>query len=165
MALVWDLEESELSGSAHRPCVGVLLVGIERPEQSPSSIRDEVVPGALAATFVSSDGRTFEPPPADWVPSGDWKNPRAMFAGSPQTLIGDLIREGVTGAAGHVADPYLQSTIRPEILFPAYLAGFNLAEAFYLAMPNLSWQTVVIGDPFRSPFRRAPLTAPRSTTA
>ena len=116
------------------------------------------VPGALAATFVSSDARTFEPPPADWVPSGDWSKGRGLFAGSPQTLIGDLIREGVTGAAGHVAEPYLQSTIRPEILFPAYLAGFNLAEAFYLAMPKLSWQTVVIGDPLCSPFTRAPLT-------
>jgi Tfp pilus assembly protein PilF len=116
------------------------------------------VPGALAATFVSSDARTFEPPPPDWVPSNDWNNPRALFAGSPQTLIGDLIREGVTGAAGHVSEPYLQNTIRPDILFPAYLAGFNLAEAFYLAMPNLSWQTVVIGDPLCSPFKRPLLT-------
>jgi tetratricopeptide (TPR) repeat protein len=48
--------------------------------------------------------------------------------------------------------------IRPEILFPAYLAGFNLAEAFYLAMPALSWQTVVIGDPLCAPLRRESLT-------
>jgi len=32
--------------------------------------------------------------------------------------------------------------VRPEILFPAYLAGFNLVEAVYLAIPTLSWQTV-----------------------
>src|SRR5262249_25439643 len=43
------------------------------------------------------------------------------------------------------------------ILFPAYLAGANLAEAFYLAMPYLSWQTVVIGDPLCAPFRTHPL--------
>ncbi len=33
----------------------------------------------------------------------------------------------------------------------------NLAEAFYLAMPNLSWQNVVIGDPLCAPFREQPL--------
>jgi tetratricopeptide (TPR) repeat protein len=68
-----------------------------------------------------------------------------------------LIREGATGVAGHVAEPYLQSTIRPDVLFPAYLSGLNLAEAFYAAMPHLSWQTIVIGDPLCAPFRRAPL--------
>jgi Tfp pilus assembly protein PilF len=74
------------------------------------------------------------------------------------TLVGDLIREGATGVAGHVAEPYLQSTVRPQILFPAYLAGFNLIEAFYLAIPHLSWQTVVIGDPLCAPFPRPALT-------
>jgi Tfp pilus assembly protein PilF len=107
---------------------------------------------------VSTDARTFDPPPDDWTPSGDWKSPSAVFAGSPQTLIGDLIREGVTGVAGHVSEPYLESLIRPQILFPTYLEGFNLAEAYYLAMPSLSWQTVVIGDPLCVPFPRRALT-------
>jgi uncharacterized protein (TIGR03790 family) len=118
----------------------------------------EFAPGALAATFVSTDGRTFEPPPDDWTPSEEWKNPSAAFGGSPQTLTGDLIREGVTGVAGHVSEPYLESVIRPQILFPTYLEGFNLAEAFYLAMPSLSWQTIVIGDPLCVPFPRRALT-------
>jgi uncharacterized protein (TIGR03790 family) len=115
------------------------------------------VPGSLAATFVSSDGRTFEKPPDGWMPTGNWNDRRAWFAGSPQSLVGDLIREGATGVAGHVAEPYLQSTVRPDILFPAYLAGFNLVEAFYLALPHLSWQTVVVGDPLCAPFARPPL--------
>lgn len=116
------------------------------------------VPGAVAATFVSTDARTFEEPPADWEPTSNWDVRSSYFGGSPQTLIGDLIREGATGVAGHVAEPYLQSTIRPEILFPAYARGLNLAEAFYLAMPHLSWQTVVVGDPLCAPFERATLT-------
>ena len=33
------------------------------------------------------------------------------------------------------------------------MSGFNLAEAFYLAMPFVSWQTVVVGDPLCAPFR------------
>jgi tetratricopeptide (TPR) repeat protein len=72
--------------------------------------------------------------------------------------VGDLIREGVTGVAGQVAEPFLQSAIRADILFPAYLAGSNLVEAFYAAMPHLSWQTVVVGDPLCAPFRRRTLT-------
>ena len=48
--------------------------------------------------------------------------------------------------------------VRPQILFPAYLSGFNLIEAFYLAIPHLSWQTVVIGDPLCAPFPRKVLT-------
>ncbi len=86
-------------------------------------------------------------------------NDRATwFGGSPQSLVGDLIREGLTGVAGQVSEPYLQSAVRPDVLFPAYLAGFNLVESFYLAIPHLSWQTVVIGDPLCAPFARRPLT-------
>lgn len=110
------------------------------------------VPGALAAMFVSTDGRTFREPPPEWK-LGTWTDRRTLFQGSPQSLAGDLIREGVTGIAAHVAEPYLDGTIRPDILFPAYLAGFNLVESFYLAMPYLSWQTVVVGDPLCAPFR------------
>jgi uncharacterized protein (TIGR03790 family) len=111
------------------------------------------VPGAIAGMFVSSDGRTFNEPPASWT-IGTWNDKTTHFAGSPQSLAGDLIREGVTGVAGHVAEPYLDGTIRPDILFPAYLTGFNLAESFYLAMRYVSWQTVVVGDPLCAPFAR-----------
>jgi uncharacterized protein (TIGR03790 family) len=113
-------------------------------------------PGALAGSFVSTDGRTFKEPPAQWT-HGRWEDARTHFAGSPQSMAGDLIRQGVTGVSAHVAEPYLDATIRPDVLFPAYLAGFTLAESFYLAMPNLSWQTVIIGDPLAAPFPRKTL--------
>jgi tetratricopeptide (TPR) repeat protein len=64
-----------------------------------------------------------------------------------------VIREGVTGVAGHVSDPFVDGAIRPDVLFPAYVSGLNLVESFYLAMPFLSWQTVVFGDPLCAPFR------------
>jgi uncharacterized protein (TIGR03790 family) len=114
------------------------------------------VPGAIAGMFVSTDARTFREPPAGWA-IGPWVDRAKYFAYSPQSLSGDLIREGVTGVAGHVAEPYLDATIRPNVLFPAYLSGFNLAEAFYLAMPYVSWQTVVVGDPLCAPFPRKAL--------
>ena len=117
----------------------------------------EFVPGALAGMFVSTDGRTFTEPPADWVPN----DPKRPGFGS-QSLAGDLIRDGITGVAAHVTEPFLDATIRPQVLFPAYLAGFNLAESYYLAMPFLSWQTVIIGDPLCVPFPRKALTAERA---
>jgi uncharacterized protein (TIGR03790 family) len=109
------------------------------------------VPGSLAAMFVSTDGRTFKEPPETWNVTA-WQDPKTYFENSPQSLAGDLIREGATGVAAHVAEPFLDAAIRPQILFPAYTHGFNLAESFYLAMPFLSWQTVVVGDPLCRPF-------------
>lgn len=114
----------------------------------------EFVPGAIAGMFVSTDGRTFKEPPPTWRPSSDGRR-ESVFGGSHQSLMGDLIREGVTGAAGHVDEPFLDGTIRPEILFPAYASGRNLAEAYYAAMPYLSWQTLIVGDPLCAPFPHA----------
>jgi uncharacterized protein (TIGR03790 family) len=140
-----------------KPVLGYYSWGSNDPRNRVRSFGLGFVPGAIAGMFVSTDARTFQEPPADWVPTGD-EDKSKWFAGSGQSLIGDLVREGVTGAAGHVAEPLLAATVRPEILFPAYLAGFNLAEAYYLAMPAISWQNVVLGDPLCAPFRRQTLT-------
>ena len=111
------------------------------------------VPGAVATLFVSSDARTLKEPPDNWQPGGAGNS---IFEGSSQSLVGDLIRAGVTGVAGQVAEPYLDGTLRPDILFPAYVRGLGLVDAFYSAIPFLSWQTVVFGDPLCAPFRTAP---------
>jgi uncharacterized protein (TIGR03790 family) len=106
----------------------------------------EWLPGAIASEFVSTNGRTFMRPPADWT-LGSWKDKKSFFGGSPQSLTADLLEEGATGASGHVYEPYLEATPRPEYLFPAYLEGRNLAESFYLAIPYVSWMNIVVGDP------------------
>lgn len=103
-------------------------------------------PGAIATTIGSFDARTFRAPPGTWQPTAS-PDRASWFEGSGDGLIGDLIREGVTGVSGQVGEAYLGGNVRPDILLPAYLAGFTLAEAFYLATPALSWQTVVVGDP------------------
>jgi uncharacterized protein (TIGR03790 family) len=112
-------------------------------------------PGALASMFLSSDARTMAEPPAAWTPGAAG----SIYAGSAQSLTADLVRAGVTGAAGQVAEAYLDGAVRPDILFPAYVSGLNLAEAFYRAIPSLSWQTVVLGDPLCAPFRTASVPA------
>ncbi|MBI4875568.1 MAG: TIGR03790 family protein [Acidobacteria bacterium] len=104
------------------------------------------LPGAIATEYVSTNGRTFARPPAQWT-TGPWQNKDRFFAGSPQGLTADLIQEGASGASGHVYEPFLGLTPRPQELLPAYLAGRNLAESYYLAIPALSWQNIVVGDP------------------
>jgi uncharacterized protein (TIGR03790 family) len=104
------------------------------------------LPGAIATEFVSYDARTFRPPPAKWE-IGTWNDPHSWYAGAPQSLTGDYIHEGVTGASGQVFEPFLAFCPRPDYILPAYYSGRNLAESFYLGIPGLSWMNVVIGDP------------------
>jgi len=106
----------------------------------------EWLPGALVTEYVSTNGRTFNRPPAGWTIS-TWSEPARWFDGSPQTLTADYIHEGATGCSGHVYEPFLDFTPHPDQLFPAYFHGRNLAESYYAAMPALSWQNIVVGDP------------------
>jgi uncharacterized protein (TIGR03790 family) len=138
------------------PVMGYFSWGSTDPQNRVRAVKMDFVPGAIGATFVSTDARTFKEPPAAWLPTNT-NDRTTWFEGSPQSLVGDLIREGLTGVAGQVSEPYLQSAVRPDILFPVYLSGFNLVESFYLSIPHLSWQTVVIGDPLCTPFARRPL--------
>jgi uncharacterized protein (TIGR03790 family) len=108
------------------------------------------LPGGIVTAYVSSDGRTFARPPESWVPGHDWVLRTGWFGGSPQSLVADSILEGATGGSGHVYEPYLQFTPRPDFLLPAYYSGRNLAESYYLAVPALSWQNIVVGDPLCS---------------
>jgi len=108
------------------------------------------LPGAIATEFVSTNARTFKKPPDSWIPSMDWSAPGGLFAGSPQSMSADYILEGATGMSGHVDEPYLAQTPRPELLLPAYYKGRNLAESYYLSIRSLSWQNIVLGDPLCS---------------
>jgi uncharacterized protein (TIGR03790 family) len=103
-------------------------------------------PGALASSFMSSDARTMAAPPANWQPAV-WSETASYFAGSPEALAADWLAAGLTGLAGQVAEPYLDGAVRPATLHEAWVRGYTLAESFYLAMPYLSWQAVVFGDP------------------
>lgn len=104
------------------------------------------LPGAIATEFVSTDGRTFARPPDSWNIT-TWEDKAHLFAGSPQTLTADYIHEGASGCSGHVYEPYLVATPHPQYLFPAYFSGRNLAESYYVSIPGLSWQNIVVGDP------------------
>jgi len=105
------------------------------------------LPGAIVTEYVSTDARTFLKPPANWKTSREFQNPAAWFIRSPQSLSADYLLEGASGASGHVYEPYLHLNPRPDLIFPAYYKGRNLADSYYMGIPSLSWQNIVIGDP------------------
>ena len=107
------------------------------------------LPGAIATEFVSTNARTLKRPPDTWNITS-FQDREHFWADSPQSLSADHIHEGVTGVSGNVFEPYLTGCVRPEYALPAYAQGRNLAESFYIAMPFLSWQGVVFGDPLCS---------------
>ena len=91
---------------------------------------------ALAETYVSSSGRSFED--SSFVePTIGW-----------QSMVADLIHEnGVTGVKGYVFEPYTTAMSRVNYLFDRWTNGYNLAESFYASSYCLGWMDVVIGDP------------------
>ena len=129
--------------------IGYASWGSNDPDRKQRRLGFQWLPGAIMTEYVSTNGRTFTIPPDSWNPGLDW-SPKLFFAGSPQSLTADYIHEGATGASGHVYEPYLQFTPRPDILLPSYYHGRNLAESYYLAIPALSWMNIVVGDPLCS---------------
>jgi uncharacterized protein (TIGR03790 family) len=126
--------------------IGYAGWGSNDPNRKRRFVGFEWLPGAIVTEFVSTDGRTFARPPDDWNIS-TWGDRAHWFAGAPQSLSADYIHEGATGVSGHVFEPFLGFTPRPDFLFPAYLSGRTLAESYYLSIPALSWQNIVVGDP------------------
>jgi len=89
-------------------------------------------PGAIAVHIHSSSAATLR------LSNGGWTGP--------------LVARGVTATVGNVFEPYLQFTHPPHLLLKALARGWTLAEAAYFALPALSWQAVLIGDPLYRPF-------------
>ena len=135
-----ELEQTNEPWYGKREAIGYASWGSNDKRHTRRRLGFQWLPGALATEFVSTDGRTFHRPPDDWTIGKE-------FSGSRQSLTADLLADGATGASGHTDEPYLAFCPRPELLFPAYLSGRNLAESFYVAMPALGWMNVVAGDP------------------
>ncbi len=71
---------------------------------------------------------------------------------STEGWCGPLIARGATATVGNVEEPYLEYTHRPDLLLDALARGDDLVDAAYFALPLLSWQGIVIGDPLYRPF-------------
>jgi uncharacterized protein (TIGR03790 family) len=94
--------------------------------------------GAIGETYVSTDGRTFTAPPT-----------------YGQSLVADLVEEGITGVKGYVYEPYSFAMAIVSVLYDRYTSGYNLAESYYMASRSLSWMDVVVGDPKTSVYSTA----------
>lgn len=90
-------------------------------------------PGAIALHIHSYSAHTLRSASAGWC--------------------GPLVARGVAATAGNVFEPYLGFTHRPDLLLQALARGRNLGDAAYYALPVLSWQAVLIGDPLYRPFK------------
>jgi uncharacterized protein (TIGR03790 family) len=89
-------------------------------------------PGAVAMHIHSYSARTLHSASAGWS--------------------GPLVARGATATVGNVFEPYLQLTHHPDLLLRALARGATLADAAYYALPALSWQAILIGDPLYRPF-------------
>lgn len=123
------------------PLAGYISWGSNDRSFSDTNYRNlTFVPGAICETAVSTSGHFLRTP------------------GKGQSQIAALIRRGITGVKGYVAEPYLVSVARPDHLMQMYTSGRNLAEAFYSASPKLGWRDVIVGDPLCAPYRKAAAT-------
>lgn len=93
--------------------------------------------GSIAETHVSTSARSF--------------SPGTEYG---QSLIADLIAEGVSGVKGYVYEPFTIAIAQSNILFDRYtdldtegFPKFNMAESYFSASRMIGWMDVVIGDP------------------
>ncbi len=141
------LNDSEAVLTNQKDVIGYASWGSNDKERNQRFLHFQWLPGAIATEFVSTDARTFSRPPAAWRPGHNWNDSSAFFAGTPQNLSADYIEEGASGVSGQTWEPYLAFCPRPDFVLPAYFAGRNLAESFYMGIPGLSWMNIVVGDP------------------
>ena len=143
------LDQTATVLSEQRDVIGYAAWGSNDPNRHRRFLKFQWLPGAVAMEFVSTDARTLKHPPDDWNLT-TWQDKQHMFGGSPQSLSADYVHEGATAATGNVYEPYLAGCARPDYLLPAYFQGRTLAESYYLSIPFLSWQGVLLGDPLAS---------------
>ncbi|MFI5335618.1 MAG: TIGR03790 family protein [Opitutales bacterium] len=67
---------------------------------------------------------------------------------------GPLVARGAAVTCGAVNEPYLQFMHYPQMLLEALARGETVGDAAYYALPVLSWQNVLVGDPLYRPFKR-----------
>lgn len=71
-----------------------------------------------------------------------------------QAWCGPFVARGVAATTGAVFEPYLQMMHHLDLLMEALLRGECWGDAGYYALPVLSWQNVLLGDPLYRPFKR-----------
>ena len=120
-----DIESTSTVGSLY---VDSVILRAIRPHM-------DWINGSIADTAVSTGGRSF-----NWGTSYG------------QSLIADLLEDGVSGVKGYVYEPYLTAVGLPSTFLPTYASGYNLAESHAAANLYTGWMGVVVGDPKMAPY-------------
>jgi uncharacterized protein (TIGR03790 family) len=94
----------------------------------------EFAPGAIGDTAVSTSARSFFP------------------QSSGQSMIADLIAQGITGVKGYTDEPLLQGISSPTLVLGHFTQGYNLAESFYAGSHFVGWTDLIVGDPLTTPY-------------
>ncbi|MBI2815775.1 MAG: TIGR03790 family protein [Acidobacteria bacterium] len=68
----------------------------------------------------------------------------------------NLLRRGAAVTLGPVREPYVTAFPHGDIFVEALLRGATLAESYWLALPNVSWNMVLLGDPLYRPLALKP---------
>lgn len=88
-------------------------------------------PGAVAA-HLHSFSCTNVKDPKRWAPA--------------------LLARGAAVTTGNVDEPLLTGCLDLGVFYDRLLKGYTVAEAGYMAMPALSWQAIILGDPLYRPY-------------
>ncbi|MDD2335120.1 MAG: TIGR03790 family protein [Geobacteraceae bacterium] len=77
-----------------------------------------------------------------------------LRSGSSNVWCKRMLEDGVAATIGPVAEPYVQAFPVPEVFFGIVTEGkYSLVEAYFLSLPYLSWQMVLVGDPLYRPYK------------
>ncbi|DAC11936.1 MAG TPA: hypothetical protein D7H86_06740, partial [Candidatus Poseidoniales archaeon] len=123
--IIFLLDDSSRNGSIYADTMNLKVI---RPHMG-------WINGSIGDTAVSTGGRSFT-----------WDTTYG------QSLVADLLEDGISSVKGYVYEPYLTAVSYPSILFSAYAQGFNMAEAYLAANKASGWMGVVVGDPKMAPF-------------
>ena len=64
----------------------------------------------------------------------------------------NLMRRGAAVTLGPVREPYLGAFPHGDIFVEGLLSGLTVAESYWLALPEVNWAMVLLGDPLYRPF-------------
>lgn len=68
----------------------------------------------------------------------------------------NLMRRGAAVTLGPVCEPYLGAFPHGDIFVEGLLSGLSVAESYWLALPEVDWAMVLLGDPLYRPFAEKP---------